>query len=83
MGVSTSRYGRLSAQANMAHSYKIGDSFFTLPVPEVQELLSASVEGIDSQLAGLEQKLNELREEMQELKSELYGRFGRSINLEA
>lgn len=63
--------------------YKIGDSFFSLPVSEVQELLSQSVESIQSDVTSLEENLHELREEMQELKRNLYGRFGRSINLEA
>ncbi|CAK3861055.1 Prefoldin subunit 4 [Lecanosticta acicola] len=63
--------------------YKIGDTFFNLPVPEVQELLSASVERIDGDVSAVEDKLGELREEMQELKAALYGRFGKSINLEA
>ncbi|THZ44125.1 hypothetical protein D6C90_04857 [Aureobasidium pullulans] len=64
-------------------SYKIGDSFFLLPLPEVQELLAASIEKIDSDVTTVEEKLSELREEMQQLKTALYGRFGRSINLEA
>ncbi|KAK5132382.1 hypothetical protein LTR08_009153 [Meristemomyces frigidus] len=63
--------------------YKIGDSFFSLPVSEVQELLSQSVERINGDVTTLEEKLSGLREEMQELKAALYGRFGRSINLEA
>ncbi|WPH03352.1 Putative prefoldin subunit 4 [Acrodontium crateriforme] len=63
--------------------YKIGDSFFQLPVSEVQELLSASVDRIDSEVTAAEEQLGTLREEMQELKTALYGRFGRSINLEA
>ena len=63
-------------------SYKIGDSFFNLPVPEVQELLSAAVERIDGEVSTLEEKLGEYREEMQSLKSSLYARFGKSINLE-
>lgn len=63
--------------------YKIGDSFFALPLPEVQELLTASVEKIDGEVSAVEEKLGELREEMQDLKTALYGRFGRSINLEA
>jgi prefoldin subunit 4 len=49
----------------------------------VQELLSASVERIDGEVSATEDKLTELREEMQELKNALYGRFGKSINLEA
>lgn len=63
--------------------YKIGDSFFSLPVGEVQELLSSSVDKINEEVSSLEEKLVELREEMSELKAALYGRFGRSINLEA
>jgi prefoldin subunit 4 len=63
--------------------YKIGDSFFSLPLPEVQELLTASVEKIDTEVSAVEEKLSELRDEMTSLKAALYGRFGRSINLEA
>lgn len=67
----------------MTCRYKIGDSFFSLPVPEVQELLASSVEKIDGEVATLEEKTSELQDEMQDLKTELYSRFGRSINLEA
>lgn len=63
--------------------YKIGDTFFNLPVLEVQELLSSSVERIDGDVSTVEEKLGVLREEMTELKAALYGRFGKSINLEA
>lgn len=63
--------------------YKIGDSFFLLPLPEVQELLATSIEKIDGDVTAVEEKLSELRDEMQQLKTALYGRFGRSINLEA
>ncbi|KAI6793320.1 hypothetical protein KC367_g4532 [Hortaea werneckii] len=63
--------------------YKIGDTFFSMPLPEVQDLLSKSVEKINEDVSSLEEKLGGLREEMQELKAALYGRFGKSINLEA
>lgn len=63
--------------------YRIGDSFFSMPVSEVQEQLSASVEKISGEVEQLEDKLGEIRDEMGDLKTELYGRFGRSINLEA
>ncbi|KAF1986298.1 prefoldin subunit [Aulographum hederae CBS 113979] len=62
--------------------YKIGDAFVSLPLPEVQELLSTSTEKIDSDVMALEGKLSTVRDEMQELKVALYARFGRSINLE-
>ncbi|QIW96214.1 hypothetical protein AMS68_001732 [Peltaster fructicola] len=64
-------------------SYKIGDTFFALPLEEVQEHLSKSMESLDEQVSSLQSKLSSLQEEMQDLKTALYGRFGRSINLEA
>lgn len=63
--------------------YKIGDSFLSLPVPEVQELLSEDTTRIDEEVSTLEDKLSGVREEMEELKVKLYARFGRSINLES
>ncbi|KAK4946871.1 hypothetical protein LTR28_007730, partial [Elasticomyces elasticus] len=49
----------------MFGSYKMGDCFISLPVPEVHELLSASVEKIDGDFSAVEDKLGEIREEMQ------------------
>ncbi|KAH9828369.1 Prefoldin, subunit 4 [Teratosphaeria destructans] len=63
--------------------YKIGDSFFALPASEAQALLSRAVETINGDVAALEAKLGDMRDEMRALKAALYGRFGRSINLEA
>ncbi|TGO37610.1 hypothetical protein BHYA_0093g00360 [Botrytis hyacinthi] len=62
--------------------YKIGDSFISLPLPEVQELLTKSTESIEGEVTMVEEKLSIIREEMTQLKVELYARFGRSINLE-
>ncbi|KAN0106877.1 Prefoldin, subunit 4 [Hyaloscypha variabilis] len=62
--------------------YKIGDSFISLPLPEVQELLSTNTTKIEEEVSVLEGKLATVREDMSELKVELYARFGRSINLE-
>ena len=62
--------------------YKIGDCFVSLPQPEVLELLSTSTESIDEEVSALKEKLDTIHEEMEELKKHLYGRFGRSINLE-
>ncbi|KAI9779504.1 MAG: hypothetical protein M1839_007312 [Geoglossum umbratile] len=62
--------------------FKIGDSFVSLPLPEVQELLSKSTGRIDTDMERLEEKLEKVRGEMVELKVVLYARFGRSINLE-
>ncbi|MCJ1435687.1 hypothetical protein MMC27_005062 [Xylographa pallens] len=70
------------ADENDKIPYKIGDSFISLPLPQVQELLSSSTEKIEEEVSTVEEKLSEIREEMQQLKVALYARFGRSINLE-
>lgn len=62
--------------------YKIGDSFFSLPLPEVQQLLVSSTEKIEEEVSAVQEKLSGIREEMRQLKVVLYARFGRSINLE-
>ncbi|KAH9870167.1 hypothetical protein J1614_007090 [Plenodomus biglobosus] len=62
--------------------YKIGDCFISLPQPQVLELLGSSTETIDKEVEELKAKLEGIQEEMGELKKALYGRFGRSINLE-
>jgi chaperonin cofactor prefoldin len=54
----------------------------SLPQPQVLELLEASTESIDGEVDELKSKLEGVQEEMGELKKALYGRFGRSINLE-
>lgn len=78
---------QVNAGSNLTESclddrYRIGDSFVSLPLPEIQELLSASTEKIDQDVSAVEEKLSALRDEMQELKVALYARFGKSINLE-
>lgn len=63
-------------------SYKLGDAFFSLPLPAVQGLISVSTEKIDKSVSAVESQLSEIRERMEELKIQLYARFGKSINLE-
>lgn len=62
--------------------YKVGDCFVSLPQPQVLELLEKSTETIDAEVEALKSRLEAIQEEMGELKKVLYGRFGRSINLE-
>lgn len=62
--------------------YQIGDTFFSLPLPDVQELLSVSTGKIDEAVSAVESKLSAVRGEMEQLKIQLYARFGKSINLE-
>jgi prefoldin subunit 4 len=63
-------------------SYKIGDCFVSIPQPQVLEMLEASTGDIDGEVDVLKEQLESVQEEMGELKKALYGRFGRSINLE-
>lgn len=60
----------------------MGDTFVSLPLLEVQELLSSSTEKIEESISVVETKLGSVREEMELLKVDLYARFGKSINLE-
>jgi chaperonin cofactor prefoldin len=53
-----------------------------LPQPQVLELLEVSTTDIDNEVTELREKLEGVQEEMSDLKKALYGRFGRSINLE-
>jgi chaperonin cofactor prefoldin len=69
------------ANAN-TYSYKVGDCFVSLPQPQVLELLEASTGTIDEDVEMLKGRLEGVQEEMEGLKKALYGRFGRSINLE-
>lgn len=62
--------------------YKLGDAFFSLPLPAVHGLISASTERIEKSVSAVESQLSEIREKMEELKIQLYARFGKSINLE-
>ena len=81
-GVGADRTFRV-ATTDQILRYKIGDSFLSLPLPEVQELLGESTTRIEDEVQSLEEKLSTIREEMDQLKVSLYARFGRSINLES
>lgn len=71
-----------SCDAKQPNRYKIGDTFFSLPLPDVQRLLSMSTEKIDKVVSAVESDLSAVRDEMEQLKIQLYARFGKSINLE-
>ncbi|KAH6620789.1 Prefoldin subunit-domain-containing protein [Chaetomium sp. MPI-SDFR-AT-0129] len=62
--------------------YKIGDSFFHLPLEQAQELLGKSTTKLEEEIEELEEKKGTIQEEMTQLKVELYARFGKTINLE-
>ena len=70
------------ARTENGYRYKIGDTFVSLPLSEVQDLLTTSTEKIEESVSAVEAKLSIVREEMELLKAQLYARFGKSINLE-
>ena len=62
--------------------YQIGDSFVSLPLPEVQQMLAESIQQTDADISVIEDSLSSMRDEMKGLKAQLYARFGKGINLE-
>ncbi|KAK2598105.1 hypothetical protein QQS21_005736 [Conoideocrella luteorostrata] len=62
--------------------YKIGDTFFHIPLEQAQEMLEEATTKIDDDTSKLEDRISTVREDMQQLKVELYARFGKQINLE-
>ncbi|KAB8556610.1 hypothetical protein FH972_025647 [Carpinus fangiana] len=62
--------------------YRVGDTFVSLSVDKVQELLQERVQEVEKEIGAVEGKLSSAREEMEGLKVKLYARFGKSINLE-
>ena len=58
-------------------------NYVSLPLEKVQELLTQSVDGVGDEVTALEERIDGLKDEMSSLKAALYGRFGKSINLEA
>ncbi|KAF4126392.1 prefoldin subunit 4 [Geosmithia morbida] len=62
--------------------YKIGDSFFHVPLEQAQEMLGSATERTEEESDALEEKLSKIQDEMKQLKVELYARFGKQINLE-
>jgi len=62
--------------------YKVGDTFYAVPLATAQQLLETSITEIDTEVSKLEDELSSMKEEMDGLKAHLYARFGRGINLE-
>ncbi|KAK5945799.1 hypothetical protein PMZ80_003007 [Knufia obscura] len=62
--------------------YKVGDTFYAVPLARAQKLLATSSTEIDEDVTKLEDELSAMKEEMDGLKAHLYARFGRGINLE-
>ena len=61
----------------------IGESFFETSEDDATEFCEAEVDRMTETLEALDQEEAEIVDEQAKLKSVLYGRFGKSIQLEA
>ncbi|KAJ3276496.1 hypothetical protein HK104_003657 [Borealophlyctis nickersoniae] len=62
--------------------YRIGDAFVSLPLEECNERIASESAEISGELDKLSAKMVDIGKEMAKLKAILYGKFGKSINLE-
>ncbi|KAJ3287337.1 hypothetical protein HK104_008653 [Borealophlyctis nickersoniae] len=62
--------------------YRIGDAFVSLPLEECNERIASESAEISGELDKLSAKMEGIGKEMAKLKAILYGKFGKSINLE-
>ena len=65
-----------------ARSMKMGECYVLLQKEEAEEMLERKIEECEEKLGGIDEQVGELKDTMTELKVELYGRFGKSINLD-
>jgi prefoldin subunit 4 len=62
--------------------YKVGEAFLHIPHPAAMKRLERDQQDLDSQLDAQRALADGCDKEMKELKVLLYGKFGRSINLD-
>ncbi|TPX32037.1 hypothetical protein SmJEL517_g04774 [Synchytrium microbalum] len=62
--------------------YRIGDSFFSLTLPECMERISKENSFMDTELEDVQTKMSDIQETLQKLKATLYAKFGKAINLD-
>lgn len=62
---------------------RLGDALFESTEEDATEFCEAEVERYQAKLDDLDKEEGEISERMASLKKVLYGRFGKSINLEA
>jgi len=62
--------------------YKVAEVMVSLPLDQVQEMISEQTNTLQEEVREAESKLHDLDSEMSKLKVLLYKRFGDSINLE-
>uniref|UniRef100_A0A6B2LRB2 Prefoldin subunit 4 n=1 Tax=Arcella intermedia TaxID=1963864 RepID=A0A6B2LRB2_9EUKA len=62
--------------------YRIGEIYVSVPQSEAEEMIGKEAEKVEQQTQLISKEIDALKKIMAELKVQLYGRFGKSINLE-
>ena len=70
------------APSAVFRSFKMGECYVLIPKEEAEETLEKKIEECEEKLGGVDEATGELKDQMTTLKVELYGRFGKSINLD-
>ncbi|KAJ3042533.1 hypothetical protein HDV00_007067 [Rhizophlyctis rosea] len=70
------------ADEDEAIKYRIGDTYVSLTLEEANERIASEDSELSSELDELSSKMDTINKEMAKLKAVLYGKFGKSINLE-
>lgn len=66
----------------MVFRYVFGECYFEVSKDRADELLAAEKDKVDEELATLKKELDGINDTLASLKKQLYGRFGKNINLE-
>lgn len=64
------------------HSYKVGESFVRMPLPQALKRLERDQKEVETRFSEATREAESIETQLRVLKSTLYGKFGKAINLE-
>lgn len=64
------------------HSYKIGETFVRMPLPQALKRLECDQKEVEKHFSKAAGEVEEIETQLGVLKSTLYRKFGKAINLE-
>jgi len=64
------------------HSYKIGEAFIRMPLPQALKRLERDQKEVETRFNEATREAESIETQLGVLKSTLYGKFGKAINLE-
>ncbi|MEW5317623.1 MAG: hypothetical protein WDW38_008906 [Sanguina aurantia] len=62
--------------------YAVGECLIHMDKGEAEEKLNAESQGVEAEVRGFQSQVVDIKEQLNQLKAQLYGKFGKSINLE-